>query len=286
MNIFKSYILFFLTYILQTFAGPVIIFSQNYTSQQKAITESIDTSGFETVPAEQGYDSNIQSTQGNRKLSRVYLEMGHGFLRKKEFSKAREYYERSSNEADGEASQKARLALINLRASLGEDNLISEIENFNATDKPEAYFMMADGWESYYLDNPSQVKFLELSRENYILLALRYANSTWGQKTKLKLASLYIKEKEYGFALDHLLPLLEKSQNLKKKNQTNREKQELLGLDMAWFLLGRTLEESNQHKDYDRAIKSYTNVLNYPQSPFLEASKTRIRYIKRLFLNK
>ena len=264
--------------------------------QKSPITESINTSSFETVTGQadrQVIDQKTSFSQEKMSLSQVYLKMGHRFLREKKLDKAQEYYEKSVNESEGNASQRARLALISLRASMGEDSLASEVANFKESDKAEAYFMMADGWESYYLENPSKVKFLELSREYYILLALRYSNSKWSQKTRLKLASLYIKEKKYDFALDHLLPLLQKSQEVMQQMEkdsastnNNKKKSEELGLDMAWFLLGRVLEESNQHKDYDRAIKSYTNVLNFPQSPFLKASESRIRYIKRLFLNK
>ena len=242
--------------------------------EDESITQGIDTSSFETVTAD----------PPKKSLSRAeaFLDMGYQFLQKKNTEKAKEYLQISAALEDGDTSKKAQMALINLRAASGEKELLSEIEYLDEKDKPQGYFMMTDGWESYYFENPYKRDYLDLAKEYYSFLVARYRDSIWVQKARLKLASLYIEEKKYSFALDNLLPVLESSQ-IMERSDTEAETHQYPGVDMAWFLLGRILEESNQYKDYERALRSYTKVLSFLNSPFSEITEKRIKYLKKTF---
>ena len=259
------------------------IFSQqtrnNGGSQQNTkvnnIIQNVDTSQFETVTIKPG-EKSLNSSQ-------AFLNLGYQFLERKNIKKAEEYFQKCIAEEDGKISQKARIALINLKASTGDKNLLSEIESLDEADKPEAYFMLADGWATYYFENPYERDYLKLTKEYYAFLIARYKNSPWVQKTRLQLSSLYIKEKKYDFALDHLLPVLSKSKKM-QAHDTSENKSIWLGFDMAWFLLGRILEESNQYKDYERAVESYTKVLSFQNSPFSKISEKKIKRLKKTFL--
>ncbi len=260
-----------------------VIFSQQNQGDQEIeqsnggedIIQNVDTSQFETV--------TLKPEEKSLSDSQAFLDLGYQYLERKNIRKAKEYFQKCIAEEDGKISPKARIALINLKTSTGEKKILSEIDALDEADKPEAYFMLADGWATYYLENPYKTDYLNLAKEYYSLLVARYEDSTWVQKTRLQLASLHIKEKKYDFALDRLLPLLRKSQETQSYNG-HENKTVWLGFDMAWFLLGRILEESNQYKDYERSVRSYEKVLSFKNSPFAKNSEKRIKYLKKTFL--
>ena len=238
------------------------------------ITQGIDTSSFETVTA----DSQTKSLS----RAQAFLDMGYQFLQQKNTQKAREYLQKSAALEDGDTSKKAQMVLINLRAASGEKELLSEMEYLDEKDKPQGYFMMTDGWESHYFENPGKRDYLDLAKEYYSFLVARYPDSLWIQKARLKLSSLYLDEEKYGLALDNLLPFLESSR-IMERSTPEAETDPYPGVDMAWFLLGRILEESNQYKDHERALSSYTKVLGFLNSPFSEIAEKRIRHLKKTF---
>ncbi len=266
----NSNFLYLFFYLLLWFVSLPI-----FSAEEGDIVENIDTSEFETVIV--GPDMEKSS------VSQAFLNMAYQFLEKNNKKKAKEYFEKCVLEEDGEISRKARLALIHLKASSGEKSLLLEIEVLDENEKLEAYFMLADGWENYYFENPYKIDYLNKAKEYYAFLVARYKGSILVQKARLKLASLYIEEKKYNFALDNLLPLLKKSKKYQKLDVSKIDKGSI-GFDMAWFLLGRLLEESNQYKDYERAVDSYSKVLHFSNSPFIESAKKRIKYLKKTFL--
>ena len=244
-----------------------------YSQYQENIQENIDTSDFESI--------NTKDLARTATLAQAYLELGLQYMEKKNLAKAAEYFERSKQEAQGNASRRAHLSLIYLKSIRGDKNVVGDVEDLDETERAEGYYLMADGWETYYLKNPDKKDYLELAKEYYSFLSARYPASTWSHKTKLKLASLYITERQYDFALEHLLSILEISP---EKEEVGQDSSEIVQKNLAWYLMGQILERSEKHKNFQRAVIAYNKVLDHTYSPFYEIAQKRIKYIRRFLL--
>ena len=259
-------------------AGLVILLASLKTAYPQYgdnIRENIDTSGFESVSTQ-----DLEKTMG---LAQAYLEIGYRYQEQKNFQKASEYFEKSRQEAQGETSQVAQLALIHLRSLNGNKDVLNDIVSLGADRQAEGYYLMADGWESYYLDDPDQEDYLDLAKEYYSFLSLHYPNSTWGGKAKLKLATLHIQDKRYDLALEYLLPILEQAaKKTRKKGEEGHDLPQKIQEDLAWYLMGQVLERSQRYRDYAWAVRAYNKVVGHRNSPFRRVAQSRIEYIKKL----
>lgn len=167
-----------------------------------------------------------------------------------------------------ENSMPALYRLVFLEARMGKEGFTNEADFASDEEKAGLYYYQASGFESRFLDNPHENKWLDLAVAAY-QQTLRFDEVLpWSSWAKLRMARLYFNEKNYRSALQTLLS----SMNMNKNNKNRYE-------DLSWFLLARILHVSQQHYDPLRAIKAYQKVLDFPESLYYQAS---VRYLQQL----
>ena len=252
----------YLFYILILLYPSFFIFSQ----EEQQHIQSVNTENLEVI------DSSNEKVEEEKIKKESYLTLGRQYARLKKYDKAKEYFQKAID-AKSSNAEYAIIALTNLQAYLGEKNIAEQLNQLNDTMKAEGYFMLAQGWEEYYLKNSADSTYLELTKEYYAILCVEFSDSIWANKARVKIASLFIKDKEYGHALEYVLAIL------KFKGADKN-----LMLDKAWYLLGQILEYSPKHRNPPKAIEAYKNVIQYPNSPYLPTAEERIKYIQKFYL--
>ncbi len=231
------------------------------------IIQNIETSEFEVV--------NPDETTGSSEGSPAsYLRMGHYYMGLKDYEKAEKYFTLAMNE-------EASVALLYLKAYTGsEEGISNRIEDITPNYRAKAYFKLSQGWEDHYVQNAfplsEKKKYLELAKEHYSILTVQYPDSIWALKARIKLTTFFLREKKYESALESILPILQIEDD---------SEIEYLSKDKGWYFLGKILELSPIHNDYDKAIKAYEKVLEFKNSPYASSSRLRIADLRNFYFS-
>lgn len=171
-----------------------------------------------------------------------------------------------------ENTTSALYRLAFLEARMGKQSLTNEAEFANDEEKVALYYFQASGFESRFLDNPQEHKWLDWAMEAYQKTLQLGEILPWSSWAKLRMARLYFNRQNYDSALQILLS----SMNM-PKNSSNAYQ------DLSWFLLARILHVSQQHYDPLRAVKAYQKVLDFPESLYYQTSRGYLQELEKKY---
>ena len=244
-----------------------LIFIFSLYSQTTDMMEGINTENLEIA--------NENTKKEDKTLKESYLNLGRQYVRLKKYEKAIEYFKKAI-EAKNEDTDKAIISLLYLQASLGETNIVDLLSQLNENEKAEGYYMIAQGWEQYYTLHTSQTNYLDLAQEYYSILCVEFTATKWADKGRIKIASLFIREKDYETAIEYITPIV---------SRKNVKLDPSIPYDKAWYLFAQILEFSPHHKNIEKAMESYQKVILFNNSPYIPSAEQRIKYIKNFYLD-
>ncbi|MCS6972239.1 MAG: hypothetical protein N2Z22_09920 [Turneriella sp.] len=239
--------------------------------EQKAQQKS-ETPAAQNIPGEATDEEAEEAKKKRQALTKVYFENAQLHLRAGNIEKALEFLRRASEAGDDQHAKEARLQALWLRARRGDNNIAAEAETLPDELKTSAFMRVADGYATCARELVRKDCYSEAERL-YALLAEQAPLSPEGILAALRLGQLLVEEQKPESALPHLVRVLQNERQSGKKSE--------IPFDRAWFLLGRVYEMPWYSRDVHKAEHAYRQVLNYPQSPYHQEAKNRIRYLKQ-----
>jgi tetratricopeptide (TPR) repeat protein len=236
--------------------------------------EPADLSAESTNPEAANAEEDATQKQVMNPLTKVYLENAQMYLRSARVDKALEFLRRSQEAGEDSYSREARLQSLYLRARRGDTGLAAEAESLDEAVKSAALLRVADGYDACAREAKPKPECLTEAERIYALLAELAPGSAEGKIAAFRLAQLLLDQGRFEAALPHLTRLLADTQ---KPGSSVRA----VPYDRAWFALASLYERPGYHRDTHKARLAYLQVLRYPESPYHQQAKERIRWLER-----
>jgi len=226
-------------------------------------------SGF---PAIENQDEQLSSRKKVDPSGKNYLEIAKNYTNNGKFDLAKKYLDLASQSEDANIYEEVLIWDIYNDSLQGKKDLNNKLDQIMGDAYAKALYFAADGWQTYFNNNPEAEEIGNLSRDYRERLIAQFPDSNWADLSSIHLVPLFINDKEYDSALFYLLKYFEK---MKSGNLSEG--------DRAWYYLAVIMEKSEEHKDLDKAIKAYQKVITYPDSMFAVQSRKKIIEIENLY---